>query len=132
MTKSRVALLALIGGACLYGIGALAQNAFQTLPSPVSGVSNASGTVAVTNTFQSVFADVPLVAGRQGRTWCLIQSLGAPTAYIFVGAIASATTPTSFNLAAGQTFDCVRYGVTIQDQISITGTAGAAFIAVQR
>lgn len=125
-------LLAAFGlGMVVAGV-AIAQSAFQTLPSPVNGATNASGTVTSTNVFQSVFADVPLVAGKQGRTWCLVQNVDSNTAYLFVGAIASATVTAAFAIGPNQYWECNRGGVTIQDQISITGVTGQRFIAFQR
>ena len=84
--------------------------------------TNLSGTIAVTNTFQSV-------AVQGVRNGCEVQNNGTHTMYVFFGPIASATTANSVALAAGQGVGCGAPGVVLSDQISITGTAGDAFYA---
>jgi hypothetical protein len=119
---------------------ALAQQPVQTLPSPPSSVHN-DGTITVTNTFQSVFAQSgqsanPSTRPRQG---CLIQNTGSNPMWVFAGPIASATKNTSFQLVPvgtgvqGGSFSCsTGAGGAIQDQISITGTSGDTFAATQQ
>lgn len=88
----------------------------------VTGASiDASGTIAVTNTFQSLFAAL------QNRKSCTIQNNGTNKMYIGVGS--SPTLTNSFQVPAGATFVCATMGVTVNDAIAITGTAGDAFVA---
>jgi hypothetical protein len=84
--------------------------------------TNVSGTIAVTNTFQSVFE-----AGF--RTGCTVQNNGAASMWVFFGPIASATKAKSVILATGQSVSCNSPGITLSDQISITGTATQEFFA---
>jgi hypothetical protein len=52
--------------------------------------------------------------------------------YVYFGAIASATKDTSVVLSAGQAVNCTVGGITLQDQVSITGTMGDTFYAAQQ
>lgn len=131
-----VALTILAPGPC-----ALAQST-QVAPqaSPLTPGTNASSTVASGNDFQSVFAqaNTSTVRLRQG---CTIVNTSNTVLYVFMGAIASATTPKSIPLnaasadgSAGGTFRCEDFGPAgaVQTQISVTGsTAGETFFAVQ-
>lgn len=89
---------------------------------------NLSGTISVTNTFQSVQIQA------DGRGGCTIQNGGGTNAmWVFFGPIANATKAKSFILDAthGETISC---GIPflpglITDQISITGTSGDTFTA---
>jgi len=87
---------------------------------------NASGTITVTDTFQSVFAANPT------RTGCKVQNNGAAAMYVYSGPIASATKDSSYQIVAAQSsFDCaIGFGVQT-DQISITGTSTQKFYANQ-
>lgn len=87
--------------------------------------TNASSTIAVTNTFQSVFA----ANTNFNRTGCALQNNGTHAMYVFFGPIASATLGKSVNLAPGQPVSCNSAPVTLNDQVSITGTSGDAFFA---
>lgn len=130
------ALTILAPGPC-----ALAQST-QVAPqaSPLTPGTNASGTVTSGNTFQSVFAQANTGAVRP-RQGCTIVNTSNTVLYVFMGAIASATTPTSIPLnaatadgSAGGTFRCEGFGPAgaIQTQISVTGAgAGETFFAVQ-
>ena len=84
--------------------------------------TNVSSTIAVTNTFQEVFGAGP-------KTGCAIQNNGAASMWVFFGPIASATKAKSVVLATGQSVNCSAPGVTLTDQISITGTATQEFFA---
>jgi len=108
-----------------------AQSAVKTYPLQVN-TANASGTVASTNVFQSIWAAVPIVNGQQGRTSCTVQNNGTHTMYVFFGAIANATEGASVTLTTGQSVNCSVNNVTLQDQVSITGTSGEAFYAAQQ
>lgn len=122
--------------ALMVPLGARAQSPVVTYPNPVTSV-DASSTITVTNTFQSVFtAAGGTGSARAARQGCLIQNNGSNTMWVFAGPIANATKATSFQLIApttgvqGGSFSCATGGGGIlQDQISITGTSGDAFTA---
>ncbi len=120
----RLLLALLILGASL---PALAQSPVTTYPYTTT-ISNSSAAIGVTNTFQSVWA---ASANLTGRTDCIIQNNGAASMYVYFGPIANATTPNSLILAAAGTFRCANSGVVTKDQISITGTSGQIFFAIQ-
>lgn len=105
---------------------AFAQQVVQPL-----GVTtqNGSGTIAVTNTFQSIF--VASTATR-GRSSCTVQNNGTHTMYVFFGPIASADKAKSVQLSAGQSVTCVSGISVLKDQVSITGTATDEFYAAQQ
>lgn len=107
---------------------AYAQTPVVTQPYTAS-ISAASKTIGSTNVFQSI-----LSASTQttGRVDCIVQNKAASNSMsLFFGPIANATTPNSLSLAAGAIFRCANSGVVIKDQISITGTSGDAFFALQ-
>lgn len=105
---------------------ALAQNPVITLPNKINSQTNASSTIAVTNTFQSVFA---ASTGDVGRTSCAIQNNGSNSMWVFFGPIADATKPKSVKLAVGQSVTCSVDNIVIRAQVSITGTATEEFYA---
>ena len=84
--------------------------------------TNLSSTIAVTNTFQSI--QVATV-----RNGCTIQNNSARTMWVYFGPIGSATQGASVQIATGSLASCVMGGIVLNDQISITGTAGDAFYA---
>jgi hypothetical protein len=85
---------------------------------------NLSGTVSVTNTFQSIQGQTN---NRQG---CTIQNNGTHSMYAYFGACANATTRNSALLNTGQSLFCSVGGNTVLiDQVCITGTAGDVFYA---
>lgn len=109
-----------------------AQSPVVTQPYTAQGqlaTTNASSTIAVTNTFQSVFAASTV---QIGRVACTVQNTGTNAMYVFFGPIADATTAKSVKLAAGQALTCNVSGVTLRDQVSITGTATETFYAAQQ
>lgn len=109
---------------------ALAQQPVQIWPPPLT-TTRASSTIASTNTFQSVFAAATTSSGSRGRSGCMISNNASTTLFVFVGPIASATTPTSLSLAQNGSFMCsLGAGAVMQDQISVTGTTGASFFAI--
>lgn len=116
------AAMILAGVPALFPVAALAQSSVITQPLPRT-THNVGSTITVTNTFQSVFGS------STGRVFCTIQNNGANTMWVFFGAVASATKGTSVVLAAGQAVYCGVNGVTLSDQVSITGTSGDAFYA---
>lgn len=89
--------------------------------------TNAAGSIAVTNTFQSIQVST---AGRQG---CLIQNQSTTNAmYVYFGAIGGATTAKSFILdtSHGLAISCAVGGIgVVTDQVSITGTSGDLYNA---
>lgn len=86
---------------------------------------NLSGTITVTNTFQSVQSSQTV---RQG---CTLQNTASNNQWVFFGPIANATKATAVLLAAGQSVSCTvgSGGTTLQDQVSVTGTSGDAYFA---
>jgi len=105
-----------------------AQSPVITQPYSVQ-TTNASGTIAATNTFQSIWTQSSNTRGRAG---CTVQNNGTNSMYVYFGPIASATTGASVKLAAGQSVSCNNGGITLKDQVSITGTSGEAFYAAQQ
>jgi hypothetical protein len=85
--------------------------------------TNVSGTIAVTNTFQSI-------AGEGPRSGCMIQNKGSNDMWVFFGPIATATRARSVRLAIGLMVTCNNPGATLSDQISISGTATEEFLAI--
>jgi hypothetical protein len=90
-------------------------------PSAPTGASSnpSNGTIAVTNTFQS------LIAQNSTRKACSYQNQGTHTMYFSVAV--SPTLANSFQVPAQWTFNCTNANVVITDAISITGTSGDAF-----
>jgi hypothetical protein len=112
---------------------ALAQQPVLTNPSSASTL-NASGTIAVTNTFQSVFAAAAPLGSRQG---CLVQNTGTHTMNVYFGPVANATLTNSFQIvpigsSGPNSISCsTGAGGVVQDQVSITGTATETFTATR-
>lgn len=91
---------------------------------------DASSTIAVTNTFQSVFT------AANNRNSCLVINTSGHEQYVFFGPIASATIAKSVPLEAatatahlGGYASCTVGGVSLTDQVSITGTSGDTYVA---
>ena len=105
----------------------LAQSPVTTYPY-TTAIFNSSANVISTNTFQSIWA---ASTNLTGRTDCIIQNNGAASMYVYFGPIANATTSNSLTLAAAGIFRCGNSGVVTKDQISITGTSGQRFFAIQ-
>lgn len=103
-------------------------NPVTTMPYGVLS-HNDSGTIAATNTFQSIWT---ASTNNRGRAGCTVQNNGTNAMYVFFGPIASATIGKSVKLAAGLAVNCVGSGIVLQDQVSITGTSGDAFFAAQQ
>lgn len=126
MIRYIISLLLL--GLLLFSPSAHAQNPVITQPYVVTS-SNASGTISVTNTFQSIWvADTTIT----GRVACTIQNNGTNSMWVFFGPIANATKGTSVVLSAGDRAYCGINGVILHDQVSITGTSGDAFYAAKQ
>lgn len=114
---------------CLVATLVVAQAPVITQPYGVTSV-NASGTIAVTNTFQSIFA---ASTGLTGRVSCAVQNKGAADPmYVYFGAIAGATIAKSVKLTTNTMMNCTVFGMILKDQVSITGTATDAFFAAQQ
>lgn len=107
---------------------AFAQTPVVTQPYNVNSY-NSSGTITVTNTFQSIW--IKNTASR-GRAGCTVQNNGTNAMYVYFGDIASATKGASVVLTTGQAVSCNNGGVVLQDQVSVTGTSGDAFFAAQQ
>jgi|HubBroStandDraft_3_1064219.scaffolds.fasta_scaffold02312_6 hypothetical protein len=120
----------------LFSVLAHAQAPVVTQPYTGITTQNGSSTIGTGgSTFQSVFA----ASGAQAnpatlklRAACTLQNNGTHNMQVFFGPLASATTTNSVVLTAGQSVSCNVGGVTLQDQVSITGTAGDAFYAAQQ
>jgi hypothetical protein len=117
---------------------ALAQSPVVTLPSPATTANgNVSSTIAVTNTFQLVFAATQTVPGGSGtlvskRNGCTIINNGTHNMYVSEGlSIANASLTNTVILGAGGSYFCTQNGVVLTGQINITGTSGDAFYAAQ-
>lgn len=91
--------------------------------STMSGTTNYSSTIAVTNTFQSI------EGANAARSGGLIQNNGVNSMWVFLGPIASATKAKSIVLVAGQSLSLSAPGVVVTDQVSITGTSTDTFYA---
>jgi|SRR6202035_5013672 len=105
-----------------------AQSPVVTLPNPVT-TDNASSTITVTDTFQSIWVKD---TSTRGRTACTIQNNGSNTMWVFFGPIANATKGSSIVLIAGRATFCNSGNVILKDQVSITGTSGDAFYAARQ
>lgn len=122
----RLILALLILGA---SFSAYAQTPVVTYPYGVTSF-NSSGSISVTNTFQSVFAASGI---NTGRVACMVQNNGTNPMWVFFGPIANATKGKSVVLAAGVSVQCnAAGGIVLKDQVSITGTSGDAFFAAQQ
>lgn len=112
----------------LFSTSALSQSPVTTQPRGVTTL-NSSSSIAVTNTFQSVFAES---TNTPGRLNCTVQNTGSNDMYVFFGPIASATIAKSVKLASGQSVTCSIFGIVLKDQVSVTGTMGDTFYAAQQ
>ena len=111
---------------------AFAQSPVVTQPKQVVTTSNASSTIEVTNTFQSIWsADVQPTL----RTGCTVQNNSASNSmWVFFGPVANATKAKSVVLSSGgMSVNCAtKTGTVLTDQVSITGTSGDAFFAAKQ
>lgn len=121
-------LLIIIAGLLLGVSFAYSQTPVVTQPYGVTSF-NSSGSISVTNTFQSVFAASGINTGRNA---CMIQNNGTHNMYVYFGPIANAITPSSVTLAAGASIQCNAGDVVLKDQVSVTGTSGDKFFAAQQ
>lgn len=101
------------------GMPVLCTNCSPTAPTGVAS-NPVSGTIAVTNTFQT------LIALNASRRACVFQNNGTHNMYFSIAPSPSLTN--SLILVPGAFYYCSGpANVTITDAISITGTAGDAF-----
>lgn len=103
------------------------QSQVQTQPLP-RATTDASSTVAVTNTFQQIWAAQSAPQGPI-RSACSIQNNGTHTMWVFAGALASAVKTSSMVLPPGAIYHCGHNEVVGTSAISLTGTATDAFTA---
>jgi hypothetical protein len=132
--KSVIKALALVPVLLALAGVALAQQAVVTIPAGATTAgANASSTIAVTNTFQQVFAAAQGVAGvAAARKGCTIVNYGSNTMWVTEGyAVASALKANAIQLAVGQAYYCDVGTTVLQGLVSITGTAAEAFYAAQ-
>ncbi len=143
-TKMRVlgaALWLVIGVFVLFWAASYAraqEKPVTTFPLGVTS-SNVSGTIAVTDTFQSVF---PVITTQRGRTNCTLVNYGTHTMWVFedstsAGLAASNVSVTttkgkSVQLAANQAYYCAQGGTTIKSAIFVAGTGTDAFYGAQQ
>ena len=85
----------------------------------------ASGTIAVTNTFQDIWAE------NDRRVGCIVQNTGTNPMYVFFGD-GSPSTGTSVRLLANAVIYCNSGGVVYNSRVRITGTATETFYAAQQ
>lgn len=119
-------LIALLLALCVSN--AYAQSPVTTQPYGATSF-NASSSIAVTNTFQSIWAASTTTTGRVG---CTIQNLGSNKQFVFFGPIANAITKSSVTLNPLDSVQCAAGVASLRDQVSITGTSGDAFFAAQQ
>ena len=102
--------------------GAWGQSTVRTQPFGTR-TSVLSGTIAVTDTFQSI------QVANSNRLGCYIQNSASNSMWVYFGPIASATKAASILVTAGNWVSCYGGAVVLQDQISITGTSTDTFVA---
>lgn len=113
-----LALFLFLAGAQL----AFAQAITTTVPA-ARQTTNASSSIAVTNTFQDIWS------AQASRVNCGIQNNGTNTMWVFNGLAAAATKNSSVILAPGQYYNCATSGVVATSALSITGTSGDVYYA---
>lgn len=113
----------------LLSTAAYSQSQVVTIPKPLTAVDNQSSTIAVTNTFQQIFA---ASTATSGRSTCTIQNTGTNPMYVFFGTTAAATIAKSVKLIAGQACSCDATGTVIKTAVQITGTATETYYASQQ
>jgi hypothetical protein len=100
---------------------ALAQQAVSTLPS-ARVTTDASSTIAVTDTFQQIWA------AQSSRVGCGIQNNSTGTMWVYFGS-GTPTKATSVVLAPGQFLNCATSGIVASSAVWITGTSSGVFYA---
>jgi len=131
MSKLRDVLLAIVVTAFCW-VSAFAGGPEPVTTAPYTNVTTTNASTTINpggSTFQSVFA---APGTNQTRSACVIQNNATHNMNVFFGPIASATTSNSVVIQPGQSVSCNVGGVTLQDQVSITGTNGDAFYAAQQ
>lgn len=120
MKRYLIALLLILGSVSV----SLAQNPVTTNPSKRNAASSGS-IIAVTNTFQTIFA------ANANRFGCIVQNNGSNNMRINVVAKATATLSNSAIVAPGAIAKCTVDGTVLTGEISITGTVGDGYYASQ-
>lgn len=123
----------LVGGALL--ITAVALPASKTsaqqlfFPWVPTTTTQASGTVTLGNTFQTV------LASNTSRRGCIIQNQSTHVMFVFMGTLASATAAKSYQLTAlggaRDTFYCNQGPIVMTDNVNVTtSTTSDAFVVL--
>ena len=121
------------------GIGTLAsavhaQQPVTTFPLPATtSGANASSTVGVASTYQTVF---PANTSRHG---CMVQAVSGAPILLYEGAAASSLAYTNVSaksltlssVAPAQIYSCGQWGTVLTGEIAVTASAAAAYYAVQ-
>lgn len=122
MKRLILALLLSLGASFAY-----AQTPVITQPYNTTTISNNSSTIDTTNIFKTIF---PAQSHVTGRVDCLVQNLSSRDMFISFEATATLTT-NALKLTSGSIFRCANSGVVIRNKLSITGTAGDQYFAIQ-
>lgn len=117
-------ILSLIAFIFLIPTGSFAQGNIVTSPFGLTTPDNESSTIAVTNTFQTVFS------ATVGRKACTIQNNGTNKMLVYFNSD-SAIAAKSITLNAGDRVYCDNNNTIIRTAVQITGTSGDAYYAVQ-
>jgi hypothetical protein len=109
--------------AALLGLSGVATAQQAVVTSPASRVTtNASSTIAVTDTFQQIWA------AQSSRVNCGIQNNDTNSMWVYFGS-GTPTKATSVVLAPGQFLNCATSGVVASSAVWITGTSSGVFYA---
>lgn len=121
----------------LLTVGAEAQQAVTTSPVQVYS-GDASSTIGVTDTFQTVWSAITTGSSRRG---CLLLNNSTHRQWVFFGADSSTPTKakaipleaaTAANAQGGYVSCATSAGGVLNDHVWITGTAGDTFVAKQQ
>ena len=115
---------ALIGLALFIGLAGevTAQGILPSNQNTLKG-TNYSDTIAVSNTFQTLWTASP------NRHGCTIQNTSADSQWVYPDVAANATKAGAILLAAGQSLNCSQGLWSLSNAWSITGTATDTFYA---
>lgn len=87
-----------------------------------SGTTQVGGTIAVTNTFQTV------LAANTNRKGCLFQNKGTNAMLVYFGVLGDATAAKSYSLPAGAFISCAQANIVITSGVNVTGTAADTYV----
>lgn len=117
---------------------ALAQTPVWTVPQPgTTAGGNGSSTIAVTNTFQKVFAASSAAPGAApgspgSRHGCTVINQGGNNMWVTEAlGVTASTKALAVVLVPNQAYYCNWNGTVLEGEIDITGTAGDGFYAAQ-